>query len=127
MTDHTRSTTPVHGYGPTAVGVTLSACAAQDAATVFAVLCAAYETDRGPDDRPAEDATVWLTTVDVTPDARRPAPALLTAPVTADLQGGHDALDHLRATLDAAFEVTETSATPGDQEQAVELRLTGRG
>ncbi|WP_338703099.1 hypothetical protein V2W30_37720 [Streptomyces sp. Q6] len=119
--------TPVHGYGATAVGVELSNCTPDDAASVFDVLGTAYPTDRDGGERPDPAATVWPATVQVaeaTGEAARPAPTPLTAAVTADLQGGPQALTRLRATLDAAFRVEEVSTTSGDQEQVQHLRLT---
>ncbi|MEV5608998.1 hypothetical protein [Streptomyces sp. NPDC052225] len=116
---------PVHGYGAASVGVELSECTPDDAASVLAVLCAAYPSDRVEGEAPDPKATVWPTTVDVTPDVAPPArTSSLSGPVTADLQGGPQALSRLRATLDAAFAVEEVSTTSGDQEQVQHLRLT---
>ncbi|MEB8336830.1 hypothetical protein [Streptomyces endophyticus] len=122
MTD----TTPVHGDAPTVVGVALSDCTPQDADTVLRVLSTAFPSDRTPTERPEGDATVWLTTVDA---ASRPAPreaGPLSGTVTADIQGGHEALDRVRAALASAFTVTEETAASGDQEQEFHLRLTTR-
>ncbi|MET8472626.1 hypothetical protein ABZY90_27545 [Streptomyces sp. NPDC006422] len=120
MTD----TPPVHGYAPTAVGVALSDCTARDAETVLRVLCTAFRSDRRPTEHPDQDATVWLTTLDV---SSLPAPCVtrpLSGPVTADIQGGHEALDRVRAALTKAFTVSEATAAHGDQEEELHLRLT---
>ncbi|MHC5260265.1 hypothetical protein ACYSUO_20490 [Streptomyces sp. UC4497] len=122
MTD----TTPVHGYAPTVVGVALSDCTPQDAEAALRVLSTAFPSDRAPSERPDGDATVWLTTVDT---ASQPAPSEaepLTGTVTADLQGGHEALDRVRGALETAFTVTEATAASGDQEEELHLRLTTR-
>lgn len=122
MTD----TPPVHGFAPTVVGVALSDCTPQDAATVLRVLCTAFPSDRTPTDRPDDDATVWLTTVDA---GSVPAPseaAPLADAVTADIQGGPEALDHVRAALTSAFTLTEATAASGDQEQELHVRLMPR-
>ncbi|WP_306323167.1 MULTISPECIES: hypothetical protein [unclassified Streptomyces] len=119
MTD----TPPVHGFAPTVVGVALSDCTPQDAATVLRVLCTAFRSDRTPTEHPEEDATVWLATLDA---ATLPAPSVarpLSAPVTADIQGGHEALDRVRAALTKAFTLTESTIASGDQEQELHLRL----
>ncbi|MFZ3573515.1 hypothetical protein ACOKM5_41960 [Streptomyces sp. BH097] len=122
MTD----TPPVNGFAPAVVGVALSDCTPQDAAAVLRVLCTAFPSDRTPTERPDEDATVWLTTVDAAglPEPSEPRP--LAEAVTADIQGGPEALDHVRAALANAFTLTEASAASGDQEQELHVRLMTR-
>ncbi|MFI5661257.1 hypothetical protein [Streptomyces sp. NPDC051684] len=122
MTD----TPPVHGFAPTVVGVALSDCTPQDAATVLRVLCTAFPSDRTSTERPDDDATVWLTTVDAAslPEPSEAKP--LSEAVTADIQGGHEVLDHVCAALATAFTLTESTAASGDQEQEMHMRLTTR-
>ncbi|MFJ9174689.1 hypothetical protein [Streptomyces sp. NPDC102360] len=122
MTD----TTPVHGYAPTVVGVALSDCTPQDADTVLRVLSTAFPSDRAPSERPDGDATVWLATVDAASDHAPGEAGSLSETVSADLQGGHEALDRVCAALTSAFTVTEETAASGDQEQELHLRLTTR-
>ncbi|MFF3493027.1 hypothetical protein ACFYWS_16880 [Streptomyces sp. NPDC002795] len=120
MTD----TTPVDGDAPTVVGVALSDCTPQDAEAVLRMLSTAFPSDRTPTERADGDATVWLTTVDAASD---PAPweaGPLSGTVSADLQGGHEALDHVRGALATAFTVTEETTASGDQEEELHLSLT---
>ncbi|MER5437964.1 hypothetical protein [Streptomyces sp. NPDC002790] len=119
-------TTPVQGDASTVVGVTLSDCTPQDADAVLRVLSTAFASDRAPDERPDGDATVWLATVDAASDPAPGGASPLAGTATADLQGGHEALDRVCAALTAAFTVTAETAASGDQEQELHLRLTSR-
>ncbi|WP_425840549.1 hypothetical protein [Streptomyces fractus] len=127
MTD----TPPVQGFAPTVVGVALSDCTPQDADAVLRVLSTAFPSDRTPTERPDGDATVWLTTVDAASkaapsEARALSDTALSDTVSADIQGGHEALDHVRAALSDAFTVTDATAASGDQEEELHLRLSTR-
>ncbi|MBI0380164.1 hypothetical protein JBE27_28810 [Streptomyces albiflaviniger] len=56
-----------------------------------------------------------------------PRPASLTAPVTADLQGGPLQVRQMADVLARAFEVREQGAVAGDQERELRLRLSNTG
>jgi hypothetical protein len=109
------------------VAVALSGGAKEDAHTVFGALRTAYSCDRASDDVPqhvpGRRPTVWTATFDVDGTAAEPRPAHLTAPVTATLQGGYTAVDHLRTALASAFAVEVVGTAAGDQEEEVQLRL----
>ncbi|GAA1189867.1 hypothetical protein GCM10009654_54220 [Streptomyces hebeiensis] len=114
----------------TEVVVALSGGATEDARAVFGVLGSAFASDRAADDvpqeLPGERPTVWTATFDVADLRSRPGPVRLTAPVTADVQGGYRAVDSLREALSTAFTVRVVGTASGDQEEEVQLRLENR-
>ncbi|MGY0489207.1 hypothetical protein [Streptomyces sp. WG-D5] len=119
MTD----TPPVHGFASSTVGVALSDCTPRDADAVLRVLCTDFPSDRKSGERPEDGATVWLTTLDAA-SLPEPCPAEpLSGPVTADIQGNHEALDRVRAALMKAYTLSEATAASGDQEEELHLRL----
>ncbi|WP_328584320.1 hypothetical protein [Streptomyces sp. NBC_00370] len=111
----------------TEVAVQLGGQAKEDAHTVFAVLGTAFASDRAaddvPQDVPADRQAVWTATFDVADVRGEAAPAELSSPVTATLQGGHKAVDALHAALTSAFSVRVVGTAAGDQEEEVTLRL----
>ncbi|MFE7133276.1 hypothetical protein ACFVIM_20690 [Streptomyces sp. NPDC057638] len=112
---------------PQPVVVTITGCSKEDADTVFRVLGRSYASDRAVDDMPEymarDHPTVWTATFDITDSRIVTGPAVLAAPVTAEAQGGYWAVDRMRATLAAAFEVHDEGTAAGDQEKDVQLRL----
>ncbi|MDT3400320.1 hypothetical protein RKE29_27545 [Streptomyces sp. B1866] len=115
------------------VTVALSGSSRDDADAVLGTLRAYFPCDRPAGEPPREAAegrpTVWTSTFDVGEDAGERAqagPAALTAPVTADVQGGPHQVEQVRAALARTFLVREQGATAGDQEREVRLRLENR-
>lgn len=112
------------------VSVVVSGCPQDDARTVFDVLRAAFTTDRSSTDIPHEIAdkrpTAWTATVDVSEARTVSGPVALSAPVTAEVQGGYQAVDRLRQGLADAFAVRVVGAVSGDQEEEVRLRLDNK-
>ncbi|MFD5713331.1 hypothetical protein ACFWHW_23600 [Streptomyces pharetrae] len=118
---------------PESVSVEISGCSKEDARVVFDALCASFASDRCEDDVPEQwhesRPMVWLGTFDVSEphEGARPArPARLSAPVTADVQGGYWAIDRFRTTLDSLFTVHDQSTASGDQERELHLVLESR-
>lgn len=119
------------GDAPAQVSVELSG-GADDAGSVFALLGAAFASDRadGQAPRAAQSGgpTVWSGVF----DTARPAGGgpngspSLSGPVTASVQGGYVAVDRVVTVLSAAFTVTQEGSASGDQEKDVNLRLQGR-
>ncbi|WNI26461.1 hypothetical protein [Streptomyces sp. ITFR-16] len=126
----TRETQQAQESGHSEVSVVVSGCAKDDARTVFDVLRAAFTTDRGSGDIPEEVAgkrpTAWVVTVDVSEARVVSGPVTLGGPVTADVQGGYQAVDRLRESLAGAFAVRVVGTVSGDQEEEVRLRLENK-
>jgi hypothetical protein len=114
------------------VQVVLSDCSAADAGSLFAALCSRFSSDRCAEDRPHETEgnrpTMWTGTFDTsgTSGDDPVPPAQLSAPVTADIQGGPLAVKHLREALGDAFTVHQLGEEAGDQEVEVQLRLENK-
>ncbi|MEU2561577.1 hypothetical protein ABZ626_19900 [Streptomyces longispororuber] len=117
---------------PDLVQVVLGECSPADADAVFGVLREHFDSDRGGDAPHQTDETeqerrpaVWTGAFRAprTPDSV--SGVLLSGPVTADLQGGPQAVGHVQATLGSAFDVSVQGKASGDQEVEVQLRLTG--
>lgn len=112
------------------VSVVVSDCPEDDARTVFDVLRAAFTTDRSAADIPHEAAskrpTAWTATVDVSETRTVSGSVTLGAPVTAEVQGGYQAVDRLRQGLADAFAVQVVGTVSGDQEEEVRLRLDNK-
>ncbi|MEW2544281.1 hypothetical protein AB0910_00640 [Streptomyces sp. NPDC047002] len=113
------------------VAVELTGPAPEDAQAVFGVLHSAYASDRDRDDAPSGAGaegrtTVWTATFDTAAPHGDARPVALGAPVTAVLQGGPQAVDGVRSTLESAFAVRIVGTSSGDQEQEVQLRLATR-
>ncbi|MFE9837570.1 hypothetical protein ACFYP4_20920 [Streptomyces sp. NPDC005551] len=114
------------------VQVVLSDCSAADAGSLFAALCSRFSSDRCAEDRPHETEgnrpTMWTGTFDTSGtsgDSPVP-PTELSAPVTADVQGGPLAVKHLREALAEAFTVHQLGEEAGDQEVEIQLRLENK-
>jgi hypothetical protein len=114
------------------VQVVLSDCSAADAGSLFAALCSRFSSDRCAEDKPHETEgnrpTMWTGTFDTSGssgDTPVP-PAQLSAPVTADVQGGPLAVKHLREALGEAFTMHVLGEEAGDQEVEVQLRLENK-
>ncbi|MEU2206283.1 hypothetical protein ABZ654_00980 [Streptomyces hygroscopicus] len=108
--------------------VALSGISRQDAEAVFGVLRVCYRSDQAYADLP-QDATegrptVWTSTFEAADTREEPRPASLTAPVTAELQGGPRAVRQMADVLARAFTVRELGVVAGDQEQELRLRLS---
>jgi hypothetical protein len=114
------------------VQVVLSDCSAQDAGSLFAVLCSRFSSDRCAEDVPHEAPehrpTLWTGTFDTAdaPEGAAVPQAGLLGPVTAEVQGTHLAVALLRETLGEAFTVYELGEDAGDQEVQMKLRLEGK-
>ncbi|MEU9365881.1 hypothetical protein AB0D78_21540 [Streptomyces avermitilis] len=114
------------------VQVVLSDCPAADARRLFDVLSGRFASDRAPGDRLQETEedrpTVWTGTFDTSHAAAgvTAEEVELSAPVTADVQGGHLAVKVLREALAEVFTVHEPGADAGDQEVQVQLRLESK-
>ncbi|MGW7265021.1 hypothetical protein [Streptomyces sp. NPDC054842] len=114
------------------VQVVLSDCSAADAGRLFAALCSRFSSDRCAEDEPHETEgnrpTIWTGTFDTSgPSGDTPVPpAQLSAPVTAEVQGGPLAVKHLREALAEAFTVHQVGGEAGDQEVEVQLRLENK-
>ncbi|MET7910096.1 hypothetical protein ACFYS7_17125 [Streptomyces avermitilis] len=114
------------------VQVVLSDCPAADARRLFDVLSGRFASDRGPEDQPQETEEnrpkVWTGTFDTSHAVAgvRAPEAELSAPVTADVQGGHLAVKLLREALAEVFTVHELGGDAGDQEIQVQLRLDSK-
>ncbi|MGX5183542.1 hypothetical protein ACWKT5_12160 [Streptomyces avermitilis] len=114
------------------VQVVLSDCPAADARRLFDVLSGRFASDREPGDRPQETRedrpTVWTGTFDTSHEAAgvTAQEVGLSAPVTADVQGGHLAVKVLREALAEVFTVHELGGDAGDQEIQVQLRLESK-
>ncbi|MFJ6986867.1 MULTISPECIES: hypothetical protein [unclassified Streptomyces] len=113
------------------VSVEISGCGAEDARVVFDALCSCFASDRAAEDVPRRlhetRPTVWTGTFEVTEHTHAPsAPARLSAAVEADAQGGYWAIDRLRSTLDAMFDVQDLSSASGDQERELHVLLANR-
>ncbi|MFF2852186.1 hypothetical protein ACFVT5_38620 [Streptomyces sp. NPDC058001] len=109
------------------VVVELSDCSKDDAGQVFRVLRSVFVCDRAAEDAPRDVVggrpSIWAATFDTTAIQGAPAATALAATVTAEVQGGYQAVDRLRAALSAAFTVAEEGMAAGDQEKDVQLRL----
>ncbi|MGW0188936.1 hypothetical protein ACWDV7_24630 [Streptomyces sp. NPDC003362] len=115
---------------PESVSVEISGCSKEDARIVFDTLCSCFASDRCAEDVPEQwhetRPMVWLGTFDVADAHEGGRPARLSAPVTADVQGGYWAIDRFRTTLDSLFSVHDMSAASGDQERELHLILESR-
>ncbi|OPF70804.1 hypothetical protein VT50_0235805 [Streptomyces antioxidans] len=111
--------------------VAVSGISRDDAETVFGVLRTAYASDQATADLPQDAGegrpTVWTSVFEVADPRAEPRPASLTAPVTADLQGGPLQVRQMADVLARAFEVRERGAVAGDQERELRLRLSNSG
>ncbi|NDZ80794.1 hypothetical protein G3I19_20125 [Streptomyces sp. SID10853] len=112
----------------TLVTVALTGHSKEDAAAVFGALRSAFSSDRASGNAPHTEIpgrpTVWTASFEV-PDTD-PGPlsgAVLSAPVTATVQGGYHAVDVVRAALGTAFSVQEQGEALGDQEKELNLQL----
>ncbi|MGX1128582.1 hypothetical protein RKD49_000772 [Streptomyces glaucescens] len=116
---------------PESVSVEISGCSKEDARIVFDTLCSCFASDRCAEDVPEQwhetRPMVWLGTFDVADahEGGRPG-GRLSAPVTADVQGGYWAIDRFRTTLDSLFSVHDMSTASGDQERELHLVLESR-
>ncbi|MEV5770004.1 hypothetical protein AB0L49_01860 [Streptomyces antimycoticus] len=111
--------------------VAVSGISRYDAEAVFGVLRTCYESDEAttnlPQDAGEGRPTVWTSVFEVADPREEPRPASLTAPVTADLQGGPRQVRQVADVLARAFEVREQGAVAGDQERELRLRLSSTG
>jgi hypothetical protein len=120
-----------HPLPASQVQVVLSDCSAVDAGHLFAALRGRFASDRGAGDEPHESKehrpTVWSGTFDTSGEREGGAvpAAQLSAPVTADVQGGPLAVKRLLDALGEACIVYEVGEDSGDQEVQVQLRLEG--
>ncbi|MET7933915.1 hypothetical protein [Streptomyces sp. NPDC005322] len=107
--------------------VALSGISQDDANAVFGVLRACYRSDQASADLPQNAIegrpAVWTSTFEVADPRTEPRPTSLTAPVTADLQGGPRQVRQMADVLARAFDVQEQGAMAGDQEREMRLRL----
>jgi hypothetical protein len=107
--------------------VALSGISKDDANAVFGVLRACYRSDQAsaglPQDTTQGRPAVWTSIFEVADPRAEPRPTSLTAPVTADLQGGPRQVRQMTDVLARAFDVREQGAMAGDQEREVRLRL----
>ncbi|WP_328744667.1 hypothetical protein OHT57_04765 [Streptomyces sp. NBC_00285] len=112
------------------VSLEISGCSKEDARIVLDALSACYESDRGADDVPEQlhenRPMVWLGTFEVTDAQECPPPAPLSSSVVADAQGGYQAIEKFRTTLDSMFTVRDLSSASGDQERELHVRLESR-
>ncbi|MEU4896701.1 hypothetical protein AB0B12_14570 [Streptomyces sp. NPDC044780] len=108
--------------------VALSGISRDDAEAVFGVLRTCYRSDDAfadlPQDATEGRPTVWTSTFEVADTRGEPRPASLTAPVTAELQGGPSQVRQMADVLSHAFEVRQQGVVAGDEEQEVRLRLS---
>ncbi|MEV4944840.1 hypothetical protein [Streptomyces sp. NPDC053755] len=114
----------------TDVTVQLSDCSREDAQVVFRVLDGVYELEdlTVPGSSSAVPApTVWTATFDTAAGRRqetRPVP--LGGMVEAVLTGGYHAVDEVRKTLAAGFDLKSSDSASGDQETEARLLLGSR-
>ncbi|MFJ6696532.1 hypothetical protein ACIQM4_10715 [Streptomyces sp. NPDC091272] len=116
------------------VTVTVTDCPAQDARAVFEVVATVFaSSDRDSGDAPQDNAgggpTVWTTVYEsdgAESTGEKPAPTSLSGPATVTVQGGPHEVARAQEALGAAFSVSDEGTAAGDQEQEVQLRVTGR-